>query len=88
MGKLRELLSHLIRFAPEKKLGGGICTHPNLPEKQHYTKLVVNANDHCRTCEKHICLVCSEVHVQQHCELDRTPASIKSRSTQCQAKAH
>lgn len=36
-----------------------ICTHSSLPEKQHFTKLVVSAHDHCRTCQQRMCLVCS-----------------------------
>ena len=73
MGRLRNLLSRLINYKPAPSLTSPICTHPNLPEKQHYTKLIANAHDHCRSCEQQICLVCSEVHIQQHCTLDRSP---------------
>jgi len=52
MGKLRNFLTKLIKYTPTpEKQRAPICTHPNLPEKQHYTKLVVNANDYCRTCQ-------------------------------------
>jgi hypothetical protein len=67
------MLSRVINYKPTGSLPSPICTHPNLPEKQHYTKLVVNAHDHCRTCETQMCLVCSEVHIQQHCSLQRNP---------------
>ena len=69
MGKLRNILSRLIGYKPDQKLIAPICTHPHLPERQHYTKLITNAHDHCRTCQSQMCLVCSEVHVQQHCTL-------------------
>lgn len=75
MGKLRNFLAQFIKFQPEphNKLSP-ICTHRILPEKQQHTKLVVSANDHCQSCEEKMCLVCSEVHVQQHCVVDRIPA--------------
>jgi hypothetical protein len=77
MGKLRQLLSRLIDYSPPTDLTAPICTHPSLPEKQHYTKLITNAHDQCRTCQQQMCLVCSEVHVQQHCTLDRKFAEIQ-----------
>ncbi len=62
-----------MRFQPAPSLTTPICTHPRLPEKQHYTKLIVHAHDHCRTCQEQMCLVCSETHLQQHCHLNRKP---------------
>jgi hypothetical protein len=72
MGLLRNLLSRVIKYKPDPNLVSPICTHPNLPEKQQHTKLVVNAHDHCTSCAQRICLVCSEVHVQNHCKVNST----------------
>ena len=61
-----------LKYKPEVDLPQPICTHKNLPEKQQHTKLVVNALDYCHTHREKICLVCSEVHAQQHCVLSCT----------------
>lgn len=71
MGKIRSILERLFKYQPKKGLISPICTHPNLPEQQQHTNLVVNAKDYCYSCEEHMCLVCSEVHVRNHCHVNR-----------------
>jgi hypothetical protein len=73
MGKLRNLLSRFIKFKPDpdRDLPSPVCTHPHLPEKQQHTKLIANSVDKCLSHNQKMCLVCSEVHVQQHCHVDR-----------------
>jgi hypothetical protein len=87
MGRLRDLLSRLVKYKPAADLPSPICTHRNLPERQQHTKLIANAVDYCHSHKEKMCLVCSDVHEQQHCVLDRTPHNTQSGSTRTSATA-
>lgn len=33
--------------------------------------IIPYTTDHCKSCHEHLCHVCSENHVSQHCEVER-----------------
>lgn len=57
-----------------------LCPHHPITDP-HSTPTLPYSTDHCQVCHTHLCHVCSEQHVAQHCRVSRTFLLTKWAST-------
>ena len=68
---MKNIIRSILRTNNKPHPRNEVCTHKktNISQDQINKSLIFLSQDHCKSCNEHMCNICSDSHIIDHCHL-------------------